>query len=222
MGVDVLMVDNYDSFTYNLVQYLEELGAVVTTVRNDQVTLEDIERLAPARIVVSPGPGAPRDAGISCEVIRRWAGRVPIFGVCLGLQCMYEVYGGTVTHAGEIMHGKTSDMHHDAQGIFAGLPSPFKAVRYHSLAGTPDTLPAELEVTCRTANGIIQGVRHKTLAVEGVQFHPESILTEHGHAMLRNFLAWRSPLRQKEGAAAAEAAAAPAGAAAPAAVTSAA
>lgn len=189
------MVDNYDSFTFNLVQYLEQLGATVTTVRNDAVTLADIEALAPRRIIISPGPGAPRDAGISCEVIKRFAGRVPIFGVCLGLQCMYEVFGGTVTHAGEIVHGKTSDMSHDGKGVFAGVPSPFKAVRYHSLAGTRDTLPAALEVTCTTANGIIQGVRHRDLVVEGVQFHPESILTEYGYDMLKNFLSWDTAVR---------------------------
>lgn len=185
-----LVIDNYDSFTYNIVQYLEELGADVTVARNDAITLEGVEALAPVRIVISPGPGAPRDAGISSDVIRAWAGRVPIFGVCLGLQCMYEVYGGTVTHAGEIMHGKTSEMLHGGVGVFAGLPSPFLAVRYHSLAGTRDTLPPELDVTCATGNGVIQGVRHKTLAVEGVQFHPESVLTQHGHALLRNFLAY--------------------------------
>jgi anthranilate synthase/aminodeoxychorismate synthase-like glutamine amidotransferase len=178
----------YDSFTYNIVQYLEELGASVTTLRHDAATLADIEALSPARIVISPGPGAPRDAGISCDVIRAWAGRVPILGVCLGLQCMYEVYGGTVTHAGEIMHGKQSPLEHDGRGVFAGVPSPFLAVRYHSLAGTRETLPAVLEVTATSPGGIIQGVRHRELCVEGVQFHPESILTEHGYKIFANFL----------------------------------
>ena len=185
-----LMVDNYDSFTYNIVQYLEELGASVVVVRHDAATLADIEALSPARIVISPGPGAPKDAGISCDVIRAWAGRVPILGVCLGLQCMFEVFGGVVAHAGEIMHGKTSPMTHDGRGVFAGVPSPFDAVRYHSLAGVRDTLPAVLEVTCTSPGGVIQGVRHRDFVVEGVQFHPESILTQHGYALLRNFLLW--------------------------------
>ena len=163
----------------------------MTAVRHDAITLEGIEALNPARIVISPGPGAPRDAGISCDVIRAWAGRVPILGVCLGLQCMYEVFGGTVAHAGEIMHGKQSPIENDGRGVFVGVPSPFNAVRYHSLAGTRATLPDELEVTATSPGGIIQGVRHKTLAVEGVQFHPESILTEHGYLMLSNFLQWK-------------------------------
>lgn len=186
--VDLVMIDNYDSFTYNIVQYFEELGAHVTVFRHDQITLNELEALSPTRIVISPGPGAPKDAGVSCDVIRRFAGRVPILGVCLGLQCMFEVFGGVVAHAGEIMHGKTSDMFHDGKGVFQGLPSPFKAVRYHSLAGVPATLPACLEVTCKTSNGVIQGVRHRELSVEGVQFHPESVLTEHGYDMLSNFL----------------------------------
>ena len=189
-GVLTVMIDNYDSFTYNIVQYLEELGATVRVFRSDAITLPQLEALAPRRIVISPGPGAPRDAGVSCDVIRAWAGRVPILGVCLGLQCMYEVYGGTVAPAGEVMHGKTSPIEHDARGVFAGLPSPFRAVRYHSLAGTPATLPACLEVSATSPGGVIQGVRHREMRVEGVQFHPESILTEHGHAMLRNFLMW--------------------------------
>ncbi len=146
------MIDNYDSFTFNLVQYLEELGAEVVTVRNDAVTLDDVRAMNPRRIIVSPGPGAPKDAGISMEVIREFGGKVPIFGVCLGLQCMYEVYGGTVTHAGEIMHGKTSDMAHDGKGIFEGLPSPFRAVRYHSLAGESSRARA-LRVLCRAWRG---------------------------------------------------------------------
>ena len=190
---DLLMIDNYDSFTFNLVQYFEELGARVTTVRNDAVTLAQLEALAPRRIVISPGPGCPADSGLSCDVIRTFAGRVPILGVCLGLQCMYEVYGGVVTHAGEIVHGKTSAITHDGAGVFAGLPSPFKAVRYHSLAGTPETLPSCLVVTATSSRldgsgTVIQGVRHVEYVLEGVQFHPERILTEHGHAMLKNFL----------------------------------
>jgi anthranilate synthase/aminodeoxychorismate synthase-like glutamine amidotransferase len=205
-----VMIDNFDSFTYNIVQYLQELGATVRVFRNDAITLAALEALAPARIVLSPGPGAPCDAGITSDVLRAWAGRVPILGVCLGLQCMYEAFGGTVTHAGEIVHGKTSPIEHDGRGVFAGLPSPFRAVRYHSLAGTPATLPRDLRVTARTANGIIQGVRHATYAMEGVQFHPESILTEHGHAMFRNFLGWQGGL-WPEAAEAAAAAAATAG-----------
>ena len=229
-----VMIDNFDSFTYNIVQYLQELGADVRVFRNDAVTLAELEALAPARIVLSPGPGAPCDAGVTSDVLRAWAGRVPILGVCLGLQCMYEAFGGTVTHAGEIMHGKASAIEHDGRGVFAGLPSPFQAVRYHSLAGTPATLPRDLRVTARTANGIIQGVRHAVYALEGVQFHPESILTQHGHAMFRNFLQWRGGLwpagsaeaaagslgggsAQAEGAAAAAAAAASPAAASPAA-----
>ena len=211
-----VMIDNFDSFTYNIVQYLQELGADVRVFRNDAVTLAELEALAPARIVLSPGPGAPCDAGVTSDVLRAWAGRVPILGVCLGLQCMYEAYGGTVTHAGEIMHGKASAIEHDGLGVFAGLPSPFQAVRYHSLAGTPATLPRDLRVTARTANGIIQGVRHAVFAVEGVQFHPESILTHHGHAMFRNFLQWRGGLWPQGSAEAAAGAAAGASAAPPA------
>ena len=189
-----VMVDNFDSFTYNIVQYLQELGSTVVVYRNDALSLAALEALRPARIVLSPGPGAPCDAGATNDILRAWAGRVPILGVCLGLQCMYEAFGGTVAHAGEIVHGKASAIAHDGQGVFAGLPSPFQAVRYHSLAGTPATLPRDLLVTARTPNGIIQGVRHKVYALEGVQFHPESILTEHGHAMFKNFLGWQGGL----------------------------
>jgi anthranilate synthase/aminodeoxychorismate synthase-like glutamine amidotransferase len=192
-----VMIDNFDSFTYNIVQYLEELGASVRVFRHDAITVAQLEALSPRRIVISPGPGAPRDAGVSSDVIRAFGGRVPILGVCLGLQCMYEVFGGTVTSAGEIMHGKTSPIAHDGRGVFKGLPSPFQAVRYHSLAGTLDTLPACLEVTATSPGGVIQGVRHREWALEGVQFHPESILTEHGHAMLRNFLMWGSGRREE-------------------------
>ena len=185
----LLLIDNYDSFTYNLYQYLGELGATVEVVRNDAVTLEDIEEIAPERIIISPGPGDPDDAGISKDVIRRFAGKVPIFGVCLGHQCIGEVFGGVVAGAGEILHGKVSRITHDGKGVFAGLSSPIEATRYHSLAIVPDTVPEVLEISARSEGGIIMGVRHRTLPIEGVQFHPESILTPDGHAILRNFLA---------------------------------
>jgi para-aminobenzoate synthetase component 2 len=184
----ILLIDNYDSFTYNLFQYLSELGQEVDVRRNDAITLDGIERLAPERIVISPGPGAPRDAGISNEVIRHFGGHVPLLGVCLGHQCIGETYGGTVTHAGEIRHGKTSPVHHDGKGVFRGLKSPFDAVRYHSLAVMKEGLPDCLEVSARTENGIIMGLRHKEYIVEGVQFHPESIMTRVGKDLLRNFL----------------------------------
>ncbi len=187
----LLLIDNYDSFTYNLYQYLGELGAQVEVVRNDAVTLEDIDALAPERIIISPGPGNPDDAGISKDVIRRFAGKTPILGVCLGHQCIGEVYGGVVAGAGEILHGKVSKITHDGRGVFAGLPSPIEATRYHSLAIQPGTVPDVLEVSARSESGVIMGVRHRTLPVEGVQFHPESILTADGKAMLRNFLAMR-------------------------------
>jgi anthranilate synthase/aminodeoxychorismate synthase-like glutamine amidotransferase len=185
----LLLIDNYDSFTYNLYQYLGELGATVEVVRNDAVTLEDIEEMKPERIIISPGPGDPDDAGISKDVIRRFAGRMPIFGVCLGHQCIGEVFGGVVAGAGEILHGKVSRITHDGKGVFAGLSSPIEATRYHSLAIVPDTVPEVLEISARSEGGIIMGVRHRTLPIEGVQFHPESILTPDGHAILRNFLA---------------------------------
>lgn len=172
--------------------------------RNDKVTVDEVEALHPVRVVVSPGPGAPADAEVSNDVIRRFAGRVPIFGVCLGMQCMYEIFGGTVAFAGEIVHGKQSPIEHDGRGVFAGLPSPVKVTRYHSLAGTPETLPAELEVTARTASGVIQGVRHREFTVEGVQFHPESILTEHGYEMFANFLRLRKGTWREEAAEVAE------------------
>ena len=184
----ILLIDNYDSFTYNLFQYLSELGREVNVTRNDAITLDDIERLAPERIVISPGPGAPRDAGISNEVILRFGGRIPILGVCLGHQCIGEAYGGTVTHAGEIRHGKTSAIHHDGKGVFKGLENPFQAVRYHSLAVMKEGLPDCLEVSAWTENGIIMGLRHKEYVVEGVQFHPESVMTANGKKLLRNFL----------------------------------
>jgi anthranilate synthase/aminodeoxychorismate synthase-like glutamine amidotransferase len=185
----LLLIDNYDSFTYNLYQYLGELGATVEVVRNDTVTVEDIDAMAPERIVISPGPGNPDDAGISKDVIRRFAGKVPLLGVCLGHQCIGEVYGGIVEGAGEILHGKVSKVSHDGKGVFVGLASPIEATRYHSLAIRPDSVPAELEISARSESGVIMGVRHRRLAVEGVQFHPESILTPEGHGILRNFLA---------------------------------
>ena len=184
----ILLIDNYDSFTYNLFQYLSELGAEVTVVRNDKITLDEIERLAPERIVISPGPGSPQQAGISSDVIRRFGERVPILGVCLGHQCLGHAYGGVVGHAGEIKHGKTSLIHHDGKGVFAGLKNPFSAVRYHSLAVKREGLPDCLEVSARTENGLIMGLRHREFPVEGVQFHPESIMTEEGKKLLKNFL----------------------------------
>jgi anthranilate synthase component 2 len=184
----LLMIDNYDSFTYNLVQYLGELGEEVHTVRNDAITLDEIERLAPARIVISPGPCAPAQAGVSVPLLKHFAGRVPILGVCLGHQAIGEAFGGRIVRAREIMHGKTSPITHDGQGVFRGLPSPYTVIRYHSLAIERATLPDCLEITAETDDGEIMGVRHRHHRVEGVQFHPESILTEHGHALLRNFL----------------------------------
>jgi anthranilate synthase / indole-3-glycerol phosphate synthase / phosphoribosylanthranilate isomerase len=184
-----LLIDNYDSFTYNLYQYLAEMGAEVVVYRNDQVTLDECRALNPDHVVISPGPGTPDDAGISREVIREFAGKVPVLGVCLGHQCIYEVYGGEVQGAGEIKHGKTSTIEHDGQGVFAGIPNEFNAVRYHSLAGTPGTQPQTLDATATAESGVIMGVRHKELKVEGVQFHPESIATEHGKELLSNFLA---------------------------------
>jgi len=184
----LLLIDNYDSFTYNLYQYLCELGEEVEVFRNDKIGLEDIDAMAPERIVVSPGPGSPKDAGISVEAIRRFAGKVPLLGVCLGHQCIGEAYGAVVAGAGEIKHGKMSQISHDGKGVFAGLPNPFAAVRYHSLAIVPETLPDVLEVSARSESGVIMGVRHKQLTLEGVQFHPESILTKPGKQLLANFL----------------------------------
>ena len=184
----LLMIDNYDSFTYNLVQYLGELGEEVRVVRNDEVTVDEIARLAPARIVISPGPCTPNEAGVSLPAIGRFAGKIPILGVCLGHQAIGQAFGGRIVHAKTLMHGKVSPIHHAGKGVFRGLPSPYDATRYHSLAIERDTCPAVLEITAWTDDGEIMGVRHRTLAVEGVQFHPESILTEHGHALLRNFL----------------------------------
>ena len=184
----LLMIDNYDSFTYNLYQYLSELGAEVVTERNDQITLEDIEALAPEGIVISPGPCTPREAGISNDVIRHFGPRVPLLGVCLGHQCIGDVYGARVGRAPEIRHGKTSLIYHQDAGVLAGLPNPFEAIRYHSLIVYEEDLPGCLEVTARTDSGLIMGLRHREYPVEGVQFHPESILTPVGHDLLRNFL----------------------------------
>ena len=187
----LLMIDNYDSFTFNLVQYFGELGADVLVHRNDALTLDQIEAWAPEHIVISPGPCTPAEAGISVPLIQRFAGKVPILGVCLGHQAIGQAFGGTIGRAARVMHGKLDDVDHDGKGVFAGIVSPVKVTRYHSLAIAPDTVPACLEVTARTADGEIMGVRHREHAVEGVQFHPEAILTEHGHEMLRNFLAVR-------------------------------
>ena len=189
----LLMIDNYDSFTYNLVQYFGELGQEVRVVRNDAIDVAGIERLAPSRIVISPGPGTPNDAGVSLDIFAQLAGRIPILGVCLGHQALGQAFGGKVVRAAQIMHGKTSQVRHSGVGVFAGLPAPFEATRYHSLVVERDSLPDDLEVTAWTedANGdveAIMGLRHKSLGVEGVQFHPESILTQHGHALLQNFL----------------------------------
>jgi anthranilate synthase component 2 len=184
----LLMIDNYDSFTYNLVQYLGELGQEVKVVRNDELTVDAIEALEPERIVLSPGPCTPNEAGVSLDLIKRFAGRVPILGVCLGHQAIGQAFGGKVVHAQTLMHGKVSQIHHTGKGVFAGLPTPYQATRYHSLAIERASCPEELELTAWTDDGEIMGVRHRSLEVEGVQFHPESILTEHGHALLRNFV----------------------------------
>ncbi len=188
----LLLIDNYDSFTYNLYQYLCELGATVEVFRNDKIGLEDIETMAPERLVISPGPCTPKEAGISVEVVRRFAGRLLLLGVCLGHQCIGEAFGAVVAGAGEIRHGKMSTISHDGRGVFAGLANPFEAVRYHSLAIMPETMPDVLEVSARAESGLIMGVRHKELAVEGVQFHPESILTLPGKQLLANFLKLQS------------------------------
>jgi anthranilate synthase component 2 len=187
----LLMIDNYDSFTYNLVQYLGELGEDVRVVRNDEKTVAEIDAMAPHRIVLSPGPCTPNEAGVSLALIERFKGRVPILGVCLGHQAIGQAFGGKVVHAKTLMHGKVSRIHHAGKGVFAGLPTPYDATRYHSLAIERASCPADLEVTAWTEDGEIMGVRHRTLAIEGVQFHPESILTEHGHALLENFLTER-------------------------------
>ena len=189
----LLMIDNYDSFTYNVVQYFAELGADVRVYRNDEITLEQIEQLAPERLVISPGPCSPDEAGISTAAIRHFAGKVPILGICLGHQSIGQVFGGRIVRAGQVMHGKLSDIHHTSQGVFTGLSNPYKATRYHSLVVEKESLPDCFDITAWTENPDgsmeeIMGIRHKELAVEGVQFHPESILTEHGHQLLKNFL----------------------------------
>jgi anthranilate synthase/aminodeoxychorismate synthase-like glutamine amidotransferase len=184
----LLLIDNYDSFTYNLYQYLSELGEEITVVRNDKMTIEEMDEISPERIVISPGPGTPEQAGISNAVIRHFGSRLPILGVCLGHQCVGHAYGARIGHAGEIKHGKSSLIHHDGKGVFSGLPSPFPAIRYHSLAVNPESVPDCLEVSARTDNNIIMGIRHREYPVEGVQFHPESIMTEVGKDLLRNFL----------------------------------
>jgi anthranilate synthase component 2 len=200
----LLMIDNYDSFTYNLVQYFGELGADVRVVRNDQVSIKELEKLNPDQIVISPGPCTPNEAGISLEVIKHFAGELPLLGVCLGHQSIGQAFGGKIVHAKEIMHGKTSMIYHKNQGVFAGLENPFEATRYHSLVIEKDSLPECLEVTAwtETVGGEldeIMGVRHKELDVEGVQFHPESILTQHGHDLLKTFLKGRELEGKKSG-----------------------
>jgi anthranilate synthase/aminodeoxychorismate synthase-like glutamine amidotransferase len=184
----ILVLDNYDSFTYNLVQYLGELGAKLEVRRNDQLSVEEVEELAPERVVISPGPCTPKEAGISVSLIQRLAGKIPILGVCLGHQSIGEAFGGNVIRAPYLMHGKTSTIHHDGKTIFNGLPQDFTATRYHSLIVERDSLPAELEISAQTNDGLIMGLRHKQHPVEGVQFHPESILTDTGKTLLRNFL----------------------------------
>ncbi|PYV10332.1 MAG: aminodeoxychorismate/anthranilate synthase component II [Acidobacteria bacterium] len=184
----ILVIDNYDSFTYNLVQYLGELGAEIEVRRNDQVTLKEIERMAPERIVLSPGPKTPNEAGICLELIKEFSGRTPILGVCLGHQAIGQAFGGKVVRAPVIMHGKTSLVRHDGKSLFAGLPNPFPATRYHSLIVERESLPEALEVSATSPDGLIMGLRHKEMRVEGVQFHPESVLTEPGKKLLANFL----------------------------------
>ena len=191
----LVMIDNYDSFTYNLVQYLGELGQEIMVFRNDQVTVGEIEKLKPDHLVVSPGPRTPNDAGISLEVIEEFAGRIPIFGVCLGHQSIGQVYGGEVVKADRLMHGKISEIFHDGKTVFQGLPNPFPATRYHSLVVRKESLPDCLEISAETAEGEIMGLRHKEFVVEGVQFHPESILTQAGKDLLRNFLTFKTAVR---------------------------
>lgn len=189
MAARILVIDNYDSFVYNLVQYVGELGAEPLVYRNDAITTAAIRDLAPDAILISPGPGRPEDAGISCEVIREIGGQIPLLGVCLGHQAIGQVFGGDVVRAPSLMHGKTSSVDHLGVGVLRGLPNPFVATRYHSLVIDPNTMPAELEVTAHTVDGIVMAVRHRDRAIEGVQFHPEAILTEGGHSIIANFLA---------------------------------
>jgi anthranilate synthase component 2 len=184
----LLMIDNYDSFTYNLVQYFAELGSEVVVHRNDEISVAQIAALNPQHIVISPGPCTPNEAGISVPLIKAFAGKIPILGVCLGHQSIGQAFGGKIIHAKQLMHGKTSEIHHNNTSVFRGLPNPFTATRYHSLVIERQSLPECLDITAQSDDGEIMGVRHKTLAVHGVQFHPESILTEHGHDMLKNFL----------------------------------
>jgi len=184
----ILMIDNFDSFTYNLVQYLGEMGEELVVKRNDEITVDEIEALAPDKIIVSPGPCSPNEAGISVEAIQHFAGKIPLLGVCLGHQAIGQAFGGHIVRAERLMHGKTSPVLHDGKGVFANIPSPFDATRYHSLLIERSSIPDCLEITAETAEGEIMGVRHRELAVEGVQFHPESILTEHGKTLLRNFV----------------------------------
>jgi para-aminobenzoate synthetase component 2 len=184
----ILLIDNYDSFTYNLYHYLGELGTTVEVFRNNKISLDDIEVMRPEKIVISPGPCTPKEAGISCDVISRFAERIPILGVCLGHQCIGSAFGGEIVRAPSIMHGKLSEVSHDSQTIFRSIKNPFPAMRYHSLVINPEHLPAELSVSARTDDNVIMGVRHKRFPVEGVQFHPESILTDEGKRLLKNFL----------------------------------
>jgi anthranilate synthase/aminodeoxychorismate synthase-like glutamine amidotransferase len=195
MGARVLVIDNYDSFVYNLVQELGELGADPVVYRNDAIGVEAIRAESPDAVLISPGPGRPEDGGVSMAAIRQLAGQIPLLGVCLGHQCIGQVFGGEVVPAPHLMHGKTSEIHHDGQGIFAGLPNPFVATRYHSLVVRPDSVPAELMVTATSTDGVVMGLRHRDLPVEGVQFHPESVLTASGPALLANFLQGLSVLR---------------------------
>mgnify|MGYP000032042970 FL=1 len=197
-GVRLLLIDNYDSFTYNLMQAFLVLGAEVLVHRNDALSVPQALQLAPTHLCISPGPGTPYDAGVSMDMIRAFAGVVPVFGVCLGHQSITEVFGGKVVRAGRLMHGKTSMVTHDGQGLFAGLPDPCEVGRYHSLIAQPESLPSELVVTARTAEGEIMGLRHRELMVEGVQFHPESVLTPHGPALMANFLRQRAARRDGE------------------------
>jgi len=192
----LLLIDNYDSFTYNLVQAFLVLGAEVLVHRNDQITLEQAESLQPTHLCISPGPGTPYDAGVSMQMIRHFAGKLPIFGVCLGHQSLVEVFGGKVVRAGRLMHGKVSQVSHDGKGILAGMSNPFEAGRYHSLIAAPESMPEVLEVTAKTPEGEIMGVRHKQYAIEGVQFHPESILTPEGPILMGNFLKLTSAVRE--------------------------
>jgi anthranilate synthase/aminodeoxychorismate synthase-like glutamine amidotransferase len=194
----LLLIDNYDSFTYNLVQAFMVLGADVLVHRNDQITLDEARKLQPSHLCISPGPGTPYDAGVSMKMIEAFAGEIPVFGVCLGHQSLVEVFGGKVVRAGRLMHGKTSLVHHDNRSLFKDMPEPFEAGRYHSLIAQPQSLPAHLEVTAQTEEGEIMGVRHKDLAVEGVQFHPESVLTPQGPLLMGNFLKLRSGKREPQ------------------------